>query len=271
MTTPPLPEQLPPNTVRAALLPGAGIDPEAHIRTATPARAWMDAVLQKYVYRCIPLIAANTMGWELLNPVDATATWSGGPMNTDVRVQQGSPNKFGASSHFGAGVVTFYVPFLFRTSPDLGLIVTGPANHDSGTAVPLDAFVRTDWLPFPFTMNWRITRADTPCAFSAGDAIARVLPFPIALLEETTLEITDLRDDAGFLAEVEQFGRARAQNVQKAAADVETWLAGGAKPTGDGVWNQQYVRARGADEPGFQPHQTVFKPKAPVDRRKREN
>lgn len=261
------PDRLPPNTVRAALIPGAGVDPARHIRTARPTREWMDAVPQKYVYRCIPLIAANTMGWELINPVDAEAVWNGRPMNTDVQVRLAEPNGFGAVSHFGAGIVTFYVPFLFRTSPELGLIVTGPANHDHGDVVPLDAFVRTDWLPFPFTMNWRITRAGTPVRFAAGAPIARILPFPLALLEETRLEITELTADPAFTREVEAWGQARARNVQKAEADVAAWLAGGARPTGDGVWNQQYVRARGGKEEGFAPHQTVFRPAEPVDKR----
>lgn len=267
--TAPSSHSLPPNTIRAAMIPGAKVDPGAHLRTAAATREWMDAVPQKYVYRCIPLIAANTMGWELLNPVDAVAVWSGGPMNTDVQIRQAKPDKFGAVSHFGAGVVTFYVPFLFRTSPELGLLVTGPANQDGANAVPLDAFVRTDWLPFPFTMNWRLTRAREEARFSAGDPIARILPFPIAMLDETTLEVTDLADDPGFLAEVNAFGAARAQNVQKAQSDVADWLAGGAEPTGDGVWNQQYVRAKGSGGDGFQPHQTVFRPKAPEDKRKR--
>ncbi|MEM7768140.1 MAG: DUF6065 family protein [Pseudomonadota bacterium] len=261
------PDPLPPNTVRATLIPGANVDPADHIRTARPTREWMDQVPQKYVYRCIPLIAANTMGWEILNPVDATATWSGGAMNTDVQVQQASPSGFGAVSHFGAGMVTFYVPFLFRTSPELGLLVTGPANHDRADRVPLEAFVRTDWLPFPFTMNWRITEPGRPVAFKAGEPIARVMPFPLALLEETTLEITELTDDPAFTRAVEAFGQARARNAQKAQADVTAWLAGGAKPTGDGVWNQQYVKAKGSGEPGFAPHQTVFHLKDPEDKR----
>lgn len=260
-------QAVPPNTLRAALIPGANIDPDQHIRPCKASRDWMDGAPQKYVYRCIPLVAANTMGWELLNPVDAEITWTGGPMNTDVRITQDRPDKFGAVSHFGVGMVTWYVPFIFRTPPDLGLIVTGPANHENDHAVPLDAFVRTDWLPFPFTMNWRITAKDRTVSFCAGDPIARILPYPIALLNETSLEITELGDDPSFLAEVNQWGQARAKNVSKAKADIAAWLDGGEAPTGDGVWNSQYVRAKGTAGEGFEPHQTVFHVRKPVDKR----
>ncbi len=259
-------DTLPPNTVRAALVPGANIEPADFIRPAPPTRGWMDATPQKYIYRCIPLIAANTMGWELINPVDAEALWTGGELNTDVIIAQHG-NRFGPTSHFGVGTVTWYVPFLFRTSPDLGLIITGPSNQERNDALPLDAFVRTDWLPFPFTLNWRITQANQRVHFQAGEPIARILPYPLALLNETSLVITDLKDDPAFMGEVEEWGRARARNVEKQKSDIANWHAGGDKPTGEGVWNSQYVRAKGNNQDGFEPHQTVFKLSMPIDKR----
>lgn len=261
------PETLPPNTLRACLIPGANIKVDDVIRPCQPSQEWMDEIPQKYIYRCIPLVAANTMGWELLNPVRSQVSWTGGDMNTDVQIKSDDQSPFGASSHFGVGTVTWYLPFLFRTSADLGLLVTGPANHGHNHAVPLDAFVRTDWLPFPFTMSWRLTHKETPVTFEAGEAICRILPYPIALLNETQLEITELSADRGFFAEVNQWGQARAQNVARQQADAKAWLEGGDKPTGEGVWNSQYVRAKGVTSDGFEPHQTIFKPAKPVDRR----
>ena len=262
------PEQIPANTVRACVIPGAPASVADSIRVCAPTRDWMDAIPQKYVYRCIPLVAANSMGWEILNPVDARVAWNGGPMNTDLKVSTSGESPFAASSHFGGGVVTWYLPFLFRTSPDLGLVIAGPANHDHDAAVPLDAFVRTDWLPFPFTMNWRLTRKNEEVVFKAKTPICRIYPFPISLLEDTKLEIADLADDPGFLEEVNKFGAARQQNVAKQQADAARWMETGEEPTGDGVWNSQYVKARsrsGGD--GFLPHQTVFKCASPEDKR----
>lgn len=227
----------------------------------------MDAVPQKYIYRCIPLLSANSMGWELLNPVDAKVRWDGGDFNTNLLVES-ERHRFGPASHFGCGMVTWYVPFLFRTSPDLGLVVTGPANHEHNDAVPLDAFVRTDWLPFPFTMNWRMTAKNKSVSFNAGEPICRVLPYPIAMLEETSIEICDLADDPGFLAEVNSWGQKRQDNVVKQQSDVQEWLQTGEMPTGEGVWNSQYVRRKGREGgEGFLPHQTVFKPSEVKDQR----
>ena len=262
------PNPLPPNTVRAHVMPGLqGLRVEDHLRTAMIKRDWMDAIPQQYVYRCIPLLAANTMGWELLNPVTSHLTWSGGDLTSTLSIQTEQQNPFSAGSHFGTGIVTWYVPFLFRTSPNLGILVTGPANHEHNHAVPLDAFVRTDWLPFPFTMNWRLTEANKRVTFKAGEPIARIMPFPIAMLEETNFEIVDLQSDPGFLAEVEAFGQARQRNVAKQQEDARRAQQTGETLTGEGVWNAQYVRAKGKEGGGFAPHQTVFKPPLPKDLR----
>jgi len=266
MTDSAAPKQLPPNTVRAHLMPGVEINLNDYIRTAEIKREWMDDVPQKYIYRCIPLLAANSMGWELLNPVQSTMTWDGGDLTSALHIEHVRENSFSAASHFGSGMITWYVPFLFRTSPDLGLLVTGPANHEHYLAVPLDAFVRTDWLPFPFTMNWRMTAEDTPVTFEEGEPIARVIPYPLQMLDETNLEIANLTDDPGFLAEVESFGQARQANVAKQQADASRSAQTGEELTGEGVWNAQYVKAKGKD--GFTQHQTVFKPQALKDTRK---
>lgn len=259
---------LPPNTIRAHIVDGADIDPALHIRPAHLRRDWMDAVPESYIYRCIPLLAANTMGWELLNPVESRVLWDGGAGTDNIKTICRKPSPFTASSHFGSAMVTWYVPFLFRTSPDLGLYICGPANHEHNDAQPLDAFVRTDWLPFPFTMNWKISRANTPVTFKAGEPIARIMPFPIALIDDTSLEITALASDPGFKADVDAFGKARADNVAAQAKNAAKALETGEAPKPDGVWNAQYVRAKGeAAGEGFAPHQTVFKPKAPEDKR----
>ncbi len=260
---------LPPNTIYASVVPGVTEDVTNWIRPCTAPREWMNDVPQRYVYRCIPMVAANTMGWEVLNPVDTEVLWDGGELNTSLTTKTKNVSRFAASSHFGSGIVTWYLPFLFRTSADLGLMVTAPANHEHDNAVALDAFVRTDWLPFPFTMNWRLTRKNELIKFAAGEAVCRIYPYPIALLEETSLEIHNLTDDPGFLGEVNKWGAQRQANVAKQKADAAKWQATGEKPTGDGVWNSQYVRAKGKEgAEGFQPHQTIFKCAGPIDKRK---
>ena len=62
------------------------------------------------------------------------------------------------TSHFSHGVLTFHSGYLFRTPPGWSMWVMGPPNHAKDGLQPLSGLVETDWLPFPFTMNWLFTR-----------------------------------------------------------------------------------------------------------------
>ena len=42
------------------------------IRAAERAREWIDALPERYAYRCLPLAIANQVGWEILNPAPFT-------------------------------------------------------------------------------------------------------------------------------------------------------------------------------------------------------
>lgn len=260
------PLSVPSGKLIAYPLPGAEIDVQACIRPCAPKRDWMENSPLKFALRCIPLLAASTMGWEIINPVKAKIRWNGGDTNRDLKISAPT-HPFGPQSHFGCGIATWYLPFIFRTPKDTGLVVTGPANNDQTRAKALDAFVRTDWLPFPFTMNWQMMARDRSIVFEAGEPICRVYPFPLALLNETVLEVRDMNEDPGFVAEFNEWYARRQTNVAQAAEATEKWMGGGEKPTGEGAWNSAYVRQTTDSDDTPERAQTVFKCAPPVDKR----
>ncbi|HEY0053321.1 MAG TPA: DUF6065 family protein [Caulobacteraceae bacterium] len=126
-----------------------------------PDRAWMDKFSGRHPYRCLPLTMANTTGWEILCPMSFTAEWNGGPGQHDITLTADRPHpdfKIFVESHFSGGVVTFHTGYLFRTPPGWTMWTTGAPNHVKDGIQPLTGLVETDWLPFPFTMNWIFTR-----------------------------------------------------------------------------------------------------------------
>ena len=132
------------------------------LRPARAERRWMDAFTQRQPYRCLPLTMANSTGWELCCPFPLTIRWNGKPGAEDLRVS--SPNKDVdasrlAVSHFRAGIVTFHTGYVFRTPPGWGVVASGPPNWPKDGISALSGLIETDWLPFPFTMNWQMTRA----------------------------------------------------------------------------------------------------------------
>ena len=126
-----------------------------------PQRGWMDKFVERHPYRCLPLTMANTTGWEILCPVGFTATWDGSKLKEGITMRPDKPHPdfhdF-VSSHFSSGVLTFHPGYLFRTPPGWDMLVSGPPNLPKDGIQPLSGLVETDWLPFPFTMNWLFTR-----------------------------------------------------------------------------------------------------------------
>jgi hypothetical protein len=142
-------------------------------------RDWMNETAGRSANRCLPLLMANEAGWVLKNPAAFTATWDGSDARDAIRVEYGDAcpaNQRLASSHFGSGVLTFAVPYLFRTPPGFNLLVRGPANWPKDGVCALDGLVETDWAVASFTMNWKITRPDHSISFDEGEPFCMVVP-----------------------------------------------------------------------------------------------
>jgi hypothetical protein len=139
-------------------------DRPPEIQPGKPQRDWMDAFAARHPYRCLPLSMANSTGWDVLCPVGFTATWNGGKQASDLTIEPDYPMPGFSDlvrSHFTEGVLTLHTGYLFKTPPGWSIWVMGPPNHFKDGIAPLTGLVETDWLPFPFTMNWRFTR---PCS-----------------------------------------------------------------------------------------------------------
>ncbi len=185
--------------------------PAPQIVPGRPDRAWMDAFADRHPYRCLPLMMANTTGWELLSPCAFTASWTGGPRLEDVRLD--ADDGFPAldrvvTSHFARGVVTFHTGYLFRTEPSWDLWCGGAPNHLKDGLQPLSAIVETDWLPFPFTMNWRFTRPGL-VSFEKDEPFCFIMPVPHASVDQFEPVVKKLADEPALQAEYEAWRESR--------------------------------------------------------------
>jgi Family of unknown function (DUF6065) len=153
------------------------------LRPSPPRRHWMDE--QPHAYKCLPLVMANQWGWQILSPTDVAATWNGDPtpagLNIDVDPQFSPTIK----SQFGAGIVTFSPPWLFRTPQGWDLYSKGPSNRWKPNCVPLEGVIETWWLNYTFTLNWKLVEPGT-VYFSRGESLAQLLPVPHATFEDAT-------------------------------------------------------------------------------------
>lgn len=155
----------------------------APVRPAPLKRRWMEDADKKFPYRCLPLVIANQYGWEILSTHHVRASWDGTSIPEGLHVQSLDGNgPLHCRSHFGEGVLTFKIPFLFKTPDGWNLMVRGPTNSPKDGIVALDGIIETDWAHSTFTMNWRFTRACT-VEFAIGEPICLFFPIQRGVLE----------------------------------------------------------------------------------------
>ncbi|MDZ4850794.1 MAG: DUF6065 family protein [Pirellulaceae bacterium] len=207
------------------------------LQAAPISRPWMDATQKHFAYRCLPMTLVNQAGWTIANPRNFTALWNGGslPEDTVCSFTDGAPDdRIGCI--FGHGIITFNVPYLFRTPSNVNLWVKGPSNWPKHGIQPLEGLVETDWTSATFTMNWKITKADELIWFDRGEPCCMIIPFPRGFLETFQPTIQSLSKNRSIAAEYMQWSHLRTSyQTQVAAGDEQAIQAG---------WQKDYFHGR---------------------------
>lgn len=196
MSTAPSLQRDPAQTITAFRIPDSRVYPP--IVPAPPDRLWMDVGTQGWANRCLPLRIANANGWVVLNPAAVEVEWTGKRALDAVSIKVLDGRQTLARSMFGFGIVTFVIPYLFRTPAGINLLSRGPANHPKDAISPLEGIVETDWLPFTFTMNWQITRPGKKIRFDRDEPVALLVPVRRGETEAMMPEIRNLDSDPGL-------------------------------------------------------------------------
>jgi len=222
------------------------------IEPASRDRHWLDETRERFGYRCLPLLIANQAGWFILNQQSLAATWDGGEEKESLTIAyRDKTSPHAAVSHFGHGILTWHIPFLFRTPPGVQLLARGPANWPKDGVYPLEGIVETDWTAATFTMNWKLLRPQRTVTFEQGEPICMVVPVALDLLESVQPEIRPLESDPDLHARYREWSTRRAAFL----ADLSN-PASAAAQTG---WQKEYFRGvfpEGASAPA---HRTRLK------------
>ena len=229
-------------------------DPALPLVCAQGERDWMDETDQRYAYRCLPMLIANQAGWFVLNDQPIECIWDGTKALSGVRIRRLDKKAPRASvvSHFGEGIVTWHIPYLFRTSPGYNLLVRGPANWPKDGIQALEGLVESDWASATFTMNWKITRPRRWVRFDAGEPVCMIVPQRRGELETVHPLVSDLKGNAELTEAYERWSSSRARFLNQLRAH-------GADELGQ-KWQKHYFQGRSpsADVSSNQ-HQTVLK------------
>ncbi len=198
-----------------------------------PERDWMDNFHTRFPYRCLPLTMANTSGWEILCPSDIEMTWNSGNTQSDILIETDSPHI--VQSHFSHGVVTFHTGYLFRTPPGTSLWVSGAPNHIKDGIQALTGLVETEWLTFPFTMNWRFTRPGT-VRFLKGEPFCFIQPIEHTKLDDVIPVLKQIDEDPELKRQYESWSSSR--------RNFNANLAAGEKAAVKQGWQRHYFRGQ---------------------------
>jgi hypothetical protein len=243
------------------------------LSTAPVDRTWMEAAPQRAPYRCLPLVIANQAGWWIPCPASFTATWDGGLAKHNVQISfdptggtSGVPDLFApivvsadqpspviqndprVSSHFGSGIITFTIPFLFRTPPGINLWVKGPTNYIKDGVQPLEGVVETDWLAATFTMNWKLTRPHHTVRFARGEPICMIVPVPRGLAEQLEPVYVPLDANPEVAREYREWEKSRSTfNAELERLQPDAVKRG---------WQRDYMQGRSISGREAQEHQT---------------
>ena len=125
--------------------------------------------------------------------------------------------------------------------------------------MPLEGLVETDWLEFPFTMNWRFTRTGT-VGFEKGEPFCFITPVPHAVLDRVQPVLRSIDADPALGAAYEARAKGRSDfNAGLAARDPAAVAQG---------WQRHYMR--GEDAAGRQAEFHLTKRRVKPFRRDKE-
>jgi len=137
-----------------------------------------------HFYNCLPLSVANQYGFLVASEFDFAVHWNGGNEPTDLWFEfpDGVENIKdlypGVRSHFGNGIFTLEIPYVFRTPPGVNLMVIAPTNYILPNITNLAGIVEADNLRFTFTINLRMQIPGVAVYIQKGTPLATILPIP---------------------------------------------------------------------------------------------
>lgn len=217
------------------------------LRPNKPTRQWMDNTPESFAYRCLPLNIANAYGWSFHLTQDVLVHWDGRREQDGLTIKSDGDLTHVAASIFGNGVLTFHTHGIFQTDEGWSLMAGGPANEPKDGIQALSGIIETDWSPYSFTMNWKVTRINHWISFKKGDVFCSVFPVQRGVLESIEPELRAFATEPELKEEYELWGKSRA----KFNADLEkreTYAV-------EKKWQKSYYRGQRPDgSPGAEDH-----------------
>ena len=166
------------------------------VQEASVKRDFLDETGKAHGYHCQPITTSNLHGWDFLLPQDVEVIWDGtnDSSHSHVTILNGSTLPSGnvlADTLTANGTITFHLNCFIETDVDHFVFLQGPPNYFVDGAKPMTALIRSDWYRHTGAQFcWKLTTPNKTVIFKKGTPIARIMNYPIGLLENTSLEVS---------------------------------------------------------------------------------
>ncbi|RZJ28744.1 MAG: hypothetical protein EON85_08370, partial [Brevundimonas sp.] len=140
--------------------------------------------------------------------------------------------------------------WLFRTPPGWAMRASGSPNRFKHGLAPLEGLVETDWLPYPFTMNWVFT-APGKVRFEKDEPFCFIQPVQHHKVEAFEPVGAPLSADGDLARQYALWKEVR--------GDFNARLADGDPAAMKQAWQRYYFRGEFPDGAGVRPEGHVNK------------
>lgn len=170
--------------------------------------------------RCLPLLMANQAGWWVLSRGTHKVLWKHDHKHIgDVEIE--STFQEPPISHFGDGIITWRIPYLFRTDPGWQILMRGPSNWPKAGVTPLEGLIETDWAIQPAFYSVKLTSREE-IVWEDGEPICQIVPIRCADLEETQTQMVDITQEEELREQYYAFSRSRSE-FNQTRTDERLW------------------------------------------------
>lgn len=197
------------------------------IETAEYKRDWMDSYTHSFAYRCLPLKIANESGWLIRCPIDFTAEYVNDDNPTksvNINITGGDKDIYSKyiRSHFGRGVITFSIPYLFRTPGSWCIWARGYPNYYKHNVSFLEGIIETYWSYSTFTYNIRLIEKNILVEFKRGEPIMFFTCIDLNELNKSSIQHIDINTNPDLKKAYEAWSISRS-NFNQSQRSPEDW------------------------------------------------
>lgn len=159
--------------------------PSAKIRPLPVKRDWMHPA----TYNCHPIGLANTLGYGIYFDHDISFIWDG----ERVGGAQGIVGKESVWVGRGEGTVSFVTNLILKTDENTSIVTMPVPNESIQGANVLSTILSTSLFTGTFSVVWKLDTPHKEYFVPAGTNIACILPISLASIQDSTINMHDLR------------------------------------------------------------------------------